>query len=107
MAAAKLDESWSQNKFNEVSSVNGLSDFTFDLMTCIKLCPKDLLGFAFAKLFCWCQNKKKGKKMTFISSDSKVDSCISPNNTAYCTIFAIKIKIGNQPYIPYKEVTDT
>ena len=35
---------WNQNKFNEVSSVNGLSDFTFDLMICIKLCPKDLLG---------------------------------------------------------------
>lgn len=28
-------------------------------------------------------------------------------DTAYCTIFATKIKIGNQPYIPYKEVTDT
>ena len=71
MGAAKLEESYSQNKFNEVSSVNNLSDFTFDLMTCIKLCPKDLLGllgtpaifliffFLLAsdtpsiKLFCW------------------------------------------------------
>ena len=62
MAAAKLDESWSQNKFNEVSSVNGLSDFTFDLMTCIKLCPKDLLGLLLPNYFADAKTRKKVKK---------------------------------------------
>ena len=60
MAAAKLEESQRQNKFNEVSLVNGLSDFTFDLMTCIKLCPKDLLGLLLPNYFADDKTRKKG-----------------------------------------------
>ena len=50
-------------------------------MTCIKLCPKDLLGLLLPNYFADDKTKKKVKKMmTFMSFDSKVDSCISPNS---------------------------
>ena len=49
-------------------------------MTCIKLCPKDLLGLLLPNYFGDNKTRKKVKKMIFVNFDSKVESCISPNN---------------------------
>ena len=59
------------------------------LMTCIKLCPKDLLGLLLQNFFADDQTRKKGKKMTFMSFDSKVDSYIFP------IITTVKIILGS------------
>ena len=63
-------------------------------MTCIKLYPKDLLGLLLPKYFADDKTRKKVKKiMTFMSFDSKVDSCISPNNNTVKIIAGSSITV--------------